>query len=273
MFSRLSSDTLPAVDMHLHTVHCGHAADDMTLDNIVRRAEHLGLRQIAITEHVWNEQQLNILDVLKEQFEKIEPKITVRLGAEVDVDPRYPDGRLIQQVPEQFRPLIIATHCYPDSILLWYEDHHLSRRTKRRMLKKWFQWTTAAVKQPNVDVLAHPGIMLSREGPEVRFEAEILDRFCDLFGVMRSHSVCFEINEHVKRKLLSEDQQETYHNLPAIAAELGVKFSIGSDSHALDQVGRFDFCRQITRRAGLRPADFRVYDGPGLVKRPYRQPN
>ena len=120
-----------------------------------------------------------------------------------------------------------------------------------------------------MDVLAHPGIMVSREGPDVRFEAEILDRFTDLFGVMREHGVAFELNELVKRKLLSTDQQDTYHNLPAVAAELGVKLSVGSDSHELTGVGQFNWISQLVRRAGIRPEHFAIHNGKeGLVKGP-----
>ncbi len=268
MFSGAEFDNLPAVDMHIHTVHCGHCSAEMTLPNIVHRAERLGLKQIAVTDHVWNEQQLAMLDVLEQEFEVVEPQITVRLGAEVDVDPRHGDGRLIEQIRPCFRPLIIATHAYPQSTLMWYDDGHVSRRTKRSLLKKWFRWVTAAVRRENVDVLAHPGVLLSREGPELRFEAEILDRFTDLFGVMRAHGVAFEINEQVKFKLLGPQQLDTYHNLPALAAELGVKFSVGSDSHQLAQIGQLHWASRIARRAGLQAADFRLYKGCGLVKRP-----
>ncbi len=269
MFNRPEFDNLPAVDMHIHTVHCGHCAAEMTVPNIVRRAEQLGLKQIAVTDHVWNEQQLAMLDVIEQEFEALEPpQITVRLGAEVDVDPRHADGRLIEQVRPSFRPLIVATHAYPQTTLMWYDDSQVSRRTKRSLLKKWFRWVTAAVRRENVDVLAHPGVLLSREGPELRFEAEILDRFTDLFGVMRAHGVAFEINEQVKSKLLGQQQQETYHNLPALAAELGVKFSVGSDSHELAQIGQLEWASGIARRASLQPADFGLYSGPGLVKRP-----
>ncbi len=268
MFSGIEFDNLPGVDMHIHTVHCGHCTDDMTLENIVHRAQQLGLKQIAVTDHVWNEQQLAMLDLLEQEFEALEPQITVRLGAEVDVDPRYSDGRLIEQLRPCFRPLIIATHAYPQSTLMWFDDAHVSRRTKRQLLKKWFRWVTAAVSRDNVDVLAHPGILLSREGPDLRFEAEILDRFTDLFGVMRAHGVAFEINEQVKGKLLSQDQRDTYHNLPALAAELGVKFSIGSDSHELAQIGQLSWASHVAHSAGLQPEDFRLYSGSGLIKTP-----
>ncbi len=268
MFSGIGFDNLPAVDMHIHTVHCGHCASGMTLQNIIRRAEQVGLEQIAITDHVWNDQQLAMLDVMEQEFEALEPQITVRLGAEADVDPGHSDGRLIEQIRPCFRPLIIATHAYPQTTLMWYDDGQVSRRTKRFLLKKWFRWVTAAVRQENVDVLAHPGVLLSRQGPELRFEAEILDRFTDLFGVMRAHSVAFEINEQVKGKLLSQEQQDTYHNLPALAAELGVKFSVGSDSHELAQIGQLEWASTIARRAGLQRTDFRLYNGPGLVKTP-----
>lgn len=268
MLSEIGFDNLPAVDMHIHTVHCGHCAAGMTLPNIVHRAEQVGLEQIAITDHVWNAQQLALLDVIEQEFAALEPKITVRLGAEVDVDPRHSDGRIIEQVRPCFRPLIIATHAYPQTTLMWYDDGQISRRTKRSLLKKWFRWVTAAVRRDNVDVLAHPGILLSREGPEIRFEAEILDRFTDLFGVMRAHGVAFEINEQVKVKLLSQEQLDTYHNLPALAAELGVKFSVGSDSHELAQIGQLEWANGIARRAGLQIADFRIHNSDGLVKRP-----
>ena len=89
MFRRAEFDNLPAADMHIHTVYCGHAAPDMTLGNIVRQAEQVGLKQIAITEHVWNNQCLAELEILQKEFEGLESAITVRLGAEVDVDPRY----------------------------------------------------------------------------------------------------------------------------------------------------------------------------------------
>ena len=119
MFSRNGFENIPAVDMHIHTVYSGHAADNMTLDNIVKQAEGAGLKQIAITEHVWNHQHLASLDLLKEEFEKLEPSIKVYLGLEVDVDPRYSDGRLIEKIPEEFRPLIVSTHAYPESSMMW----------------------------------------------------------------------------------------------------------------------------------------------------------
>jgi histidinol phosphatase-like PHP family hydrolase len=151
---------------------------------------------------------------------------------------------------------------------MWYDDRQVSRRTKRALIKKWFRWVTAAVRRENVDVLAHPGVLLSREGPDLRFEAEILERFTDLFGVMRAQGVAFEINEQVKLKLLSQDQLDTYHNLPALAGELGVKFSVGSDSHGLSQIGQLEWANGIARRAGLQVDDFSLHDGLGLVKGP-----
>jgi|ETNmetMinimDraft_26_1059896.scaffolds.fasta_scaffold177747_1 histidinol phosphatase-like PHP family hydrolase len=136
MFSRNGFENIPAMDMHIHTVYSGHAAEDMTLANIVKQAEGAGLKQIAITEHVRNNQHLVSLDLLKEAFEKLEPAIKVYLGLEVDVDPRHSDGRLIEEIPEEFRPLIISTHAYPESSLMWYDDGRVSKRSKRRLLKK-----------------------------------------------------------------------------------------------------------------------------------------
>lgn len=272
MFCRAEYDGLPAVDMHIHTVYSGHAAADMTLNNIVARAEQVGLKQIAVTEHVWDIQHSVRLENLQKELEQIEPTITVRLGVEIDPDPKHDDGRLIGQVKECFRPRILGMHSLPESTVMWNDpDVRLSSRGKKRLVKQWFRKITSAVQQEYVDVLAHPGVIIGHPGPVVRYEAEILDNFADLFGVMRSHGVAFEINEHVKRKLCCESQRETYHNLPALAAELGVKISVASDAHELWQIGQYDWVSRVVQRAGLRANDFRVYNGPGVVKGPIQE--
>ena len=93
-------------------------------------------------------------------------------------------------------------------------------------------------------------------------------QLAEVLEAMRSNGVTFEINEHVKRKLLSPGQHETYHNLAALAVELGVKLSVGSDSHKLEQVGDFEWVSNIARQASVEPKDFEIYDGPGLTRRP-----
>ncbi|MHC4290750.1 MAG: PHP domain-containing protein, partial [Planctomycetota bacterium] len=38
-------------DLHIHTEYCGHAAG-MTVAAVLRRVEELGLKTIAITDHI-----------------------------------------------------------------------------------------------------------------------------------------------------------------------------------------------------------------------------
>ena len=67
MFSRNGFENVPAVDMHIHTVYSGHAAENMTLANIVARAEDAGLKQIdyLVTTHFDVDHYGGILELSK----------------------------------------------------------------------------------------------------------------------------------------------------------------------------------------------------------------
>ena len=45
-------------DLHIHTAYCGHAPAAMNVPAILTRADELGLKTIAITDHVFCEDDL-----------------------------------------------------------------------------------------------------------------------------------------------------------------------------------------------------------------------
>jgi len=54
-------------DFHIHTVLCGHAEPTMTIGNIIARAEKIGLKKIAITEHIGSQDEMERINIIRQQ--------------------------------------------------------------------------------------------------------------------------------------------------------------------------------------------------------------
>lgn len=75
---------LPQIDYHIHTAYCGHAEKEMTVANIIKRAEEIGLKSIAITDHVYVKEQLHRIDMIKSDLESIYPRLEEFTGNVLD---------------------------------------------------------------------------------------------------------------------------------------------------------------------------------------------
>ncbi|MHC5094131.1 MAG: PHP domain-containing protein [Planctomycetota bacterium] len=81
-------------DLHIHTEYCGHATG-MTVAAILKQAEAMGLSTIAITDHIFKQADHRVIEKIREDVAEYRSAIKVYVGAEVDVDPDYADGRLV----------------------------------------------------------------------------------------------------------------------------------------------------------------------------------
>ncbi|MHC4386737.1 MAG: PHP domain-containing protein, partial [Planctomycetota bacterium] len=83
-------------DLHIHTEYCGHAAG-MTVAAVLRRVEELGLKTIAITDHIYRPDGHAVIEKIRADVSKYGPDFNVIIGAEIDVDGNYADGRLVTE--------------------------------------------------------------------------------------------------------------------------------------------------------------------------------
>ncbi len=232
-------------DFHIHTEYCGHAPG-MTVEAICRRAEELGLETIAITDHIYDDQSAVHIDKIRDDFSKISCSIPVVIGAEVDVDSDFLDGRLAADVLDGVDYLIAGFHYVPTvGNYPWKPEHNsLGEAT---FMQYWESTLLGIVSNPRIHTLAHPGRLLSAAiGPKVNWQAagEVFKRAAKLSAKNR---IAWELNELTGKRLLPEFV-EKWHEIYAIALDAGCKLIFGSDSHDLESIAQAPFCQSLLAR-------------------------
>lgn len=213
-------------DLHVHT----NASDGtLTLDEVAARAKDLGYAYVAVCDHSRSVQYAHGLSVerLQAQMREIDrlnrelKDFRILKGSEVDI---LADGSL--DLPDAILAkldfVVAAVHS------------GFRKDVTARMLK--------ALENPYVTTIAHPtGRLISgREGYDVDIDK--------VLGGAKKLGKALELNAYYDRLDLDE------HNLIK-ARELGVRISIGTDTHGPGGMEMMRFGVGIARRAWLRRED------------------
>ncbi len=212
-------------DLHAHT----NATDGKaTLEEMARAARELGHLYLAITDHSKRVTMARGLDAerLRTQWREIDRLnqssngFTLLKGVELDL---LENGEL--DLPDD----VLAEADYVVASLHYGASRDPQENT-RRLLR--------AVSHPLVDAIAHPtGRLLNRREP-YPLDFDELARACAMEGCL------LELNGSPERMDLPD-------HLVMAAAEQGVKFALGTDSHAVGHLGYMVYAVAIARRAGL----------------------
>jgi len=134
-----------------------------------------------------------------------------------------------------------ATLDYPDEFLARYDlvvaSVHVSRRQTREQLTAR---TIAAIRNPNVDVIAHPAgrYIGSRDDLDLDWDA--------VFGAAAATGTALELNGSDERLDLSDVRARR-------AAGFGCVFTIDSDAHRTEELDNLRWGTAMARRAWLTP--------------------
>ncbi len=229
-------------DLHIHTEYCGHAPG-MTVEAICRRADALGLRLIAITDHTYGPQEPARVAAIRREVEQAAPRCTVLVGAEVDVDSGFTDGRLVVEDLAGLDYVIAGFHYVPTL------GHYPRSPDDRGMdteqfLDLWQRSLLGIVSNPQIDTLAHPGRLLAAcVDLDAHFEygLAVFERAAELSA---QHRIAWEVNELTGWRLPAA-YQESWVRIYRIALEAGVKLVYGSDAHHPDSIGQCVFAGMI----------------------------
>jgi HisJ family histidinol phosphate phosphatase len=229
-------------DFHIHTEYCGHAPG-MTVEVICRRAEELNLETIAITDHIYDNASAGVIEKIRLDLKKAAPKLPVVIGAEVDVDSDFTDGRLAADILESVDYLIAGFHYVPTvGNYPWKPEHNsLDEPT---FMRYWESTLLGVVSNPQINTLAHPGRLLAAGlGQKINWPMaiEVFKRAAKLSAKNR---IAWELNELTGRRLPSEFQ-EKWHEIYAIALDAGVKLIFGSDSHEPELIAGAEFSESL----------------------------
>lgn len=190
-------------DLHIHCNYNDHSDFDLTIPNVIRRAEDLKLKRIAFTEHVrkssdWTEQYLSELD---EHSKKTE--IDILKGFEAKI---LPDGGV--DCPKEYLS----------------NDYFIIASFHKKYDKEvWLSSLLQAIKNPHVNVIGHLA-------PEAEFTVDD-EQIHEIGNRLVENKKIIEINAKYVRPPL---------RFLEIFLKLGVQFHVGSDAHRLIDIGDFN---------------------------------
>lgn len=248
---------IPHIDYHIHTVYSGHSASDMTVRNIVERAELIGLKSIVILEHAFYPSMgRTCLEQIKKELDAIESEVDVLVGMEIDPD-YTKKGKLIFEDFERdgLDVILVGTHTIPGTDKGWCAEMKLTQEEKERIYYNWFETIYTVLEERSIDIIAHPGRLISRNGIIENFSGNVLKDFEYLFSVAKKKNVAIELNESFLRILQSENRLEPYMEVIRLALSGGLKISIGSDAHSPDRIGEKNLSSQIIKHLKIPETD------------------
>jgi putative hydrolase len=192
-------------DYHVHCNYNDHSASDLTVKNIIARGEKMGLRVIAVTEHVrktsdWVPRYID--EMRAESAAAKSNKLKMIPGFEAKI---LKDGS-IDCCEEYSKDYFIVA-----SFHTIFGDKRL-----------WIEALKSAIQNPDVDVIGHLA-------PESTFDLDDQE-LSELASLIFSNHKIIELNAK-------------YHRPPPRwilkFKEHHVRFHLGSDAHSLQEIGNF----------------------------------
>ena len=195
-------------DLHIHCNYNDHSSKDLTIPNIIDKSESLGLERIAITEHVRknSEWTKDYINEINHYIPKTRLKILKGFEAKILVD-----GDI--DCPSEFLNkgyFIIASFHTKYNKEVWYEG----------LIK--------AIRNPNVDVIGHLA-------PEIDFSIDESE-LKNIGDLIVANGKKIEINS----KYIRPPKE-----FLKIFKKCGVNFHLGSDAHAIKDIGNFSRIKDL----------------------------
>lgn len=212
-------------DLHVHSKYSDGTA---SFAEIARKAASLGLSWVAVCDHSPSLKVAGGVSIpdLQRKIEEIRAfnqkggPVKLLCGTEVDIDS---SGKLD----------------YPDEILRQLDIVVAAIHTGfKQDAKTLTHRITSAMRNPHVDIIAHPTGRLIGEREPYAVDIE------KIIGVAAETGTAMEINAYFKRLDLNDIQARA-------AKEKGCKLSIGTDAHIMEQMDFMSLGVSVARRGWL----------------------
>jgi histidinol phosphatase-like PHP family hydrolase len=239
------------IDYHIHTFYqrCGN--ETLTVENIVRRAEKLGLTSIAITDHLNRLDQLPLFPLIRQDIEKAETEVEIFFGVELNFDGCDGEWAYSEAIRDEygFELAIGGIHgAYTDSqdpveVVDIQHRHHM--RT---------------LADPLIDVLVHPywfGQGDVNKRPMEWWEALINEmpdeRVTELAQASVEHTTPIEVNACAifYSFRLSGAFRDAYVEYLRRLYDAGAIFTVASDAHDIARLGTTEYVEGLLDGIGV----------------------
>lgn len=247
---------MPAIyDFHIHTTYLKCANETMTVPAILQRCESLGLQTIAITDHLNAPQFLPQHELIKRDLAAAETPLEVFFGCEVNVIDKNTGAVSIDEAQLRqggFEVVIGGVHSS-------YHD----TPDKRGIVDLQQKLMLAVIANPLVDVLVHPWWFGGNEfrpgGPMEWFRdmSEVPDDYARELGeAALAHDTAIEANWSAIWGCPTYTDQAPdfiagYNHYFKTIADTGVKISISTDAHNIDQLNGIHPLRERLDTLGI----------------------
>ena len=233
-------------DLHIHTEYCGHA-QGMSVEKICKRADEIGLETIAITDHIFRPKDVDVIKHIRDEVSQIKTNCKVIVGAEVDVNFEYDDGRLVTDALDDIDYIIAGFHYVP---LIGTYPHGPDdcEMAPDEFFKVWQKSLLGIVSNPKIDTLAHPGRLLASSVDLDIFFDDALGIFDEAAKLSAKNNIAWEINELTYFR--QQAQVEKFYEISKLALDHGVKLVFGTDSHFPESIGQSNYADDIIKRLG-----------------------
>lgn len=238
------------VDSHMHTPLCGHAIGE-PIEYALAAAEQ-GIDLITITCHIPMSSEAfgqNGIRMKKEELEDyialvgataVEAKlfgVEVLCGIEAEV---FPDESELESMDEilseyNFDFVLGSLHAQCLSYLRWFDKNNVQDDKMR--IDSYFRHLKEGAQSGRYDSMSHPDVIRTYGVVEKFSPEEHEEVIREFLKAVVEVDVCMEVNTS---GLIKGDFE--VHPDPLIlewASEMGVKVTIGSDSHSPESVGQF----------------------------------
>jgi histidinol phosphatase-like PHP family hydrolase len=246
------------IDYHIHTHYLGCGNATMQVRDIVRRAEELGLKSIAITDHLNSLDRLPDHRKIRDELVQIETTVEVYFGCELnilDLDGTLPYSKEVVR-ETGFELAIAGVHG------TWLDAAEASQEA---VLRRQTELLIKVASNPLVDVVVHPW-WFSRE----QYQTQLAGWLTDMSAVPKAmtgefvaaaveNGAAIEVNASacLLPEYYPESLRKSYADYVALLYELGATLSIASDAHDIGQLGTTALVEDILHQIGV--TDDRVW--------------
>lgn len=223
-------------DFHVHTIYSDGKSEPLAM---VEAAEARGMEAVALTDHgpelhvgILREEMKAMLEDI--QLARADADIPVLVGMEANIVDENGRIDLDDDFIKKLDLLVVSIHTLGSLI------------NPADVAYQYLQRFTKAIEKKKFDVMGHPFFFHQNLLPYL--SREEIEDFVELAA---SKEIAMEINE----KYHAPDEE-----FLKLCLRKGVKFSVGSDAHRPDQVGRIDWAMATLKKIGAKREDLILDD-------------
>ena len=249
------------IDFHVHT-HFSKCADrNMIPADMIKRFEGKGYTHLGFSDHLNSSEDLENIAILKKDIALLTTPIQIFLGCEIDLiaPGKITMGKEIRNHVDFV--LLSATHY--QSHVDFYAPKSLEPEDVADNVFRMFE---AACSIPYADVIAHPfscfGLSRYLPGDLANWEGREID-ISYLVPMIMEMDIEEALDKALKSGIAMEISPKSMNpqlldgilDFYALCKEMGLKFSIGDDTHSVDTIGTTGMVKYIIKKLDINEDD------------------